>query len=51
MTSVEKPDHLDDETTRRLLQRILEAEKDRLHMGNPRGVRQEIEEIIREEVE
>jgi len=51
MSSTEMPDHLDEETVQRILQRVLEAEKTRLHMGNPRGVNQEIESIIRDEVE
>jgi hypothetical protein len=47
----ELPAHLDAEAARELLEEVLEAEKARLHMKNPRGVRQEIEETIRSEVE
>jgi hypothetical protein len=47
----ELPSHLDDETARELLEDVLEAEEARIHMKNPRGVRQAIEETIRSEVE
>lgn len=50
-SETELPAHLDERTARELLEAVLEAEDDRIHMQNPRGVRQEIEEIIRNEVE
>lgn len=35
---------------KRVRERVLEAEKDKLHMDNPLGVVNDIEEIIREEI-
>lgn len=39
------------ETLRRIQGRVLQAEKEKLHMDLPRGINDEIEEIIREEVD
>lgn len=36
---------------KRVRERVLQAEKNKLHMKNPRGVVNDIEEIIREEIE
>lgn len=47
----ELPAHLDEETANELLERVLEAEDARIHMENPLGVNQEIEEAIRDGVE
>lgn len=47
----ELPAHLDEETANELLERVLEAEDARIHMENPLGVNQEIEEAIRDRVE
>jgi hypothetical protein len=35
---------------KRVRERALEAEKNKLHMDLPRGINNEIEEIIREEI-
>lgn len=42
---------LDDETLRRVRERVLEAEKERLHMKLPRNILNDIQQIIEEEVE
>lgn len=47
----EMPSHLDSRSARELLELVLEAEKDRIHMKQPRGVNNEIESVIRDEVE
>lgn len=46
----ELPSHLDSRAARELLEKVLEAEKDRIHMKRPRGVNNEIESVIRDEV-
>lgn len=47
----ELPAHLDEETASELLEDVLAAEDAKIHMELPRGVRQEIEDIIRNGVE
>lgn len=42
---------LDDATLRRIRERVLSAEKEKLNLDLPRGINNEIEEIIREEVD
>lgn len=41
---------IEEEKLRRIRERVLEAEKDKLHLDLPRGVINEIEEIVREEI-
>lgn len=41
----------DDATLRRIRERVLSAEKEKLNLDLPRGVINDIEEIIREEVD
>lgn len=36
---------------RRIRERVLQAEKEKLHLDLPRGVINEIEEIVREEID
>lgn len=45
------PEGVDQEQIQRILRRVLEAEKDKLHMGNPLGINDDIESIIEEEVD
>lgn len=40
----------DERKLRRIRERVLEAEKEKLHLDNPRGVINNIEDIIREEI-
>lgn len=40
----------DDKTLRRVRERVLSAEKDKLNLDIPQGINNEIEEIIREEI-
>ena len=42
---------IDEETLRRIRERVLQAEKEKLHLDLPRGVINEIEEIVREEID
>ncbi len=42
---------VEDEKIATIIERVLQAEQDKLHLKNPRGIRGEIEDIIREEVE
>lgn len=42
---------IEDEKIATIIERVLQAEQDKLHLKNPRGIRGEIEDIIREEVE
>ena len=35
---------------RRIRERVLKAEKEKLHLDNPRGVVNDIEDIVREEI-
>lgn len=38
------------ETLQRIRERVLQAEKDKLHLDLPRGINDEIEAIVREEI-
>lgn len=40
----------DSNKLRHIRERVLEAEKEKLHLDNPRGVVNNIEDIIREEI-
>lgn len=51
MTGSGPPDGVDPETVERAMRRVLQAEKDRLHMDSPLGINNEIEAVLREEVE
>jgi hypothetical protein len=42
---------IDEEKLRRIRERVLQAEKEKLHLDLPRGIINEIEEIVREEVD
>ena len=42
---------LEDRKIATIIERVLQAEQDKLHLKNPRGIREDIEDIIREEVE
>lgn len=41
---------LDEAKLRRIRERVLKAEKEKLHMDLPRGVINDIEDIVREEI-
>jgi hypothetical protein len=45
------PDSVDKKQINRIMERVLKAEKDKLHMGNPKGINNDIEKIIEEEVD
>lgn len=51
MTADDLPESIDKKQVSRIMERILEAEKDKLHMGSPKGINNDIESIIEEEVE
>lgn len=40
----------DEGKIRRIRERVLEAEKEKLHLDNPRGIINDIEAIVREEI-
>jgi len=42
---------IDKEKLSVVIDRVLQAEQDKLHLKKPRGVRQDIEDIIREEID
>ena len=42
---------VEDKKIATIIERVLQAEQDKLHLKNPRGIRGETEDIIREEVE
>jgi len=46
----ELPEGVDSEQIQRIVRRVLEGERDKLHMGNPLGINQDIQEIIEDEV-
>lgn len=51
MSNLEEDVSVDDQTLARVRERVLIAEKEKLHLDLPRGINNEIEEIIREEVD
>ena len=55
MTDNDIPDSVflstDKKQINRIMERVLKAEKDKLHMGNPKGINNDIEKIIEEEVD
>jgi hypothetical protein len=50
MSQTDPPEGVDNETIRRAMRRILQAEEDKLHMDLPRGINDEIEAIIEDEI-
>lgn len=50
MTRSQLPDGVDSRTAERAMRRVLQAEKDKLHMDLPRGINNEIQAIIEDEV-
>ena len=50
MSQSDPPDSVDEATIRRTMRRILQAEEDKLHMDLPRGINDEIEAIIEDEI-
>lgn len=44
------PEGVDSEQMQRIVRRVLEAERDKLHMGNPMGINSDIQQIIEDEV-
>lgn len=51
-TPVENADlEFDKETLRKIRERVLQAEKDKLNLDLPRGINDEIEQIVREEIQ
>lgn len=51
MSQTDPPDGVDDETIRQTMRRVLKAEEDKLHMDLPRGINDEIQAIIEDEIE
>lgn len=52
MTNLGESDtSVDDETVRRIRERVLAAEKEKLDLDLARGINDDIEEIVREEVD
>ena len=45
------PDSVDKKQINRIMERVLKAEKDKLHMRKPKGINNDIEQIIEEEVD
>ena len=50
MSQIDPPEGVDNETIRRAMRRILQSEEDKLHMDLPRGINDEIEAIIEDEI-
>lgn len=50
MSNPDLPEDVDQETIKRMMQRVLEAEKDKLHMGNPIGINDQVQSIIEDEI-
>lgn len=44
------PEGVDSEQMQRIVRRVLEAEREKLHMGNPIGINQNLQDIIEDEV-
>lgn len=51
MKREEVADEVGTETIQRIMQRVLQAEENKLHMKLPRGINQELKDIIEDEVE
>lgn len=50
MSSTDPPEGVGEEEIRRTMKRVLQAEEDKLHMDLPRGINDEIEGIIEDEI-
>jgi len=50
MTNSDLPDSVDPEQIQQILRYVLEAEEDKLHMGNPIGINEDIKKIIEREI-
>lgn len=50
MSQADPPDDVDEETIRRTMRRVLQAEQDKLHMEKPLGINNEIQSIIEDEI-
>lgn len=50
MSRVDPPEGVDEDTIRRAMRRVLEAEEAKLHMDLPRGINDEIQSIIEDEI-
>lgn len=51
MPDSDPPEGVDSEDVERVMRRVLQAEQNKLHMDLPRGVINEIEAIIEDEVQ
>lgn len=51
MAGEDLPDGVEKDDVQRILRQVLEAEKGKLHMGNPLGINDDLEAIIREEID
>lgn len=51
MTRPDLPEGVSQDQMQRLMRRVLEAERDKLHMGNPMGINDDIQSIIEDEVD
>lgn len=50
MNQTDSPEGVHEETIKRTMRRVLQAEEDRLHMDTPQGINNEIEDIIEDEI-
>jgi hypothetical protein len=50
MSSDNLPSNVSNEEVTRIMQQVLRAEKEKLHMSVPQGINNEIEKILTEEV-
>lgn len=51
MSESDPPEGIDEGTIRRTMRRVLQAEEDKLHMDSPKGINDEIQSILEDEVE
>jgi hypothetical protein len=51
MTSDDLPGGVTDQQVTRIMERVLQAEKEKLHMKIPQGINNEIESILEQEVD
>lgn len=51
MSETGPPEDVDEDTIRRTMRRVLQAEEDKLHMDNPIGIIDETEAIIEDEIQ
>lgn len=51
MATDDLPEGVDSEQIQRIMRRVLQAEKDKLHMGNPIGINDELQTIVEDEVD